>query len=276
LPDGLTLSEAGTIGGTPATVGVFQFQVRATDAADSTAARTLELTVADPRATVTLEGGQGPGEQATVRLAMTTAHPFAIAGQVGLSFQSDAINNSQDETIRFSNGLGAAQFTIPENGVNARFAGGDLGLIIGTTAGVLSVSVTALQTGSQAIPPAAESRLDLTIAQAPPAIEEASISERTGTGVTLQITGFSTPREVTRALFQFTPVAGRTLQNGQVTVDLTAAANVWYQNPASTATGSMFVYTQPFTIQGDLNAIQSVAITLTNSRGDSQQSTVSF
>jgi hypothetical protein len=33
---------------------------------------------------------------------------------------------------------------------------------------------------------------------------------------------------------------------------------------------------QPFTIQGDINAVQSVAITVTNSVGDSQQSTVSF
>lgn len=276
LPDGLTMSESGTISGTPTTIGVFQFQAQVTDAAEATAARTLSLTVADPAATVTLEGGQGPGEQPTVRMAMTTAHPFPIAGQVELSFQPDAINNSDDQTIQFSNGLRTAQFTVPANSPDAAFAGGDLGLAIGTTSGVLTIRVTALQTGSQAIPPAAESRIDVTIAQAPPTIDSAAIATRTATGVTLQITGFSTPREVTSALFRFTPVAGRTVQNGQVTVDLRESANAWYQNPASAASGSTFQYTQPFTIQGDINAIQSVAITLTNSRGDSQQTTVSF
>jgi hypothetical protein len=59
-------------------------------------------------------------------------------------------------------------------------------------------------------------------------------------------------------------------------VDLNGSANAWYQNPSSAATGGAFVYTQPFTIQGDLSALQSVAVTLTNSRGDSQSATVNF
>jgi hypothetical protein len=59
-------------------------------------------------------------------------------------------------------------------------------------------------------------------------------------------------------------------------VELAGPANTWYQSPASAAFGGTFVYTQPFTIQGDLNAIQSVGVTLTNSRGDSQQTTVNF
>lgn len=276
MPGGLTLSEAGVIRGTPSVIGMFAIQVRATDASSGTAAATLSLTIADPRATITLEGEQGPGGQATVRLAMTTAHPFAIAGQVGLSFQPSAVNASEDDVIRFSNGLRTAQFTIRAGETAAEFAGGDLGLMIGTTAGTVTVSVTALQAGSQAIPPAAEAKLDLAIAPAAPAIDAATIASRTATGVTLQIIGFSTPREVTRAVFQFTPVTGRTLQNSQVTIELTAPANTWYQSSASAATGGQFVYTQPFTIQGDLNAIQSVAITLTNSTGTSQPVTVSF
>jgi hypothetical protein len=276
MPGGLTLSEAGVIRGTPGVIGIFAIQVRVTDASSATAAATLSLTIADPRATITLEGGQGPSEQPTVRLAMASAHPFGIAGQLGVTFQPAAINNSDDERIEFPNGLRTIQFTVAANSTEAQLAGATPSLATGTTAGVITVRVTALQAGSQAIPPAADAKLDLTIAQAAPTITTATIASRAATGVTLQITGFSTPREVTRALFQFTPIAGRTLQNGQVTVDLTAPANTWYQSSASAATGGQFLYTQPFTIQGDLNAIQSVAITLTNSVGNSQPTTVSF
>jgi hypothetical protein len=276
LPDGLTVSEAGAISGTPSAVGVFQVAAQVTDASDASAMRTLALTVADPRATITLEGEQAPLGQPAMHLAMTTAHPFAIAGQIELSFQPAAVNNSDDQAVQFSNGLRTAQFTIPANSTDAAFTAGDLGLMVGTTAGVLTLRVTALQAGSQAIPPPAESSLDLTIAQSAPVITEASIATRTATGVTLQIAGYSTPRQVTRAVFRFTPIAGRTLQNSQVTVELTEASNGWYQNPLSSATGSLFLYMQPFTIQGDINAVQSVAITVTNSVGDSQQSTVSF
>jgi hypothetical protein len=92
----------------------------------------------------------------------------------------------------------------------------------------------------------------------------------------MRVTGFSTAREVTRAQFRFTPVAGRTLQSNQATVELAGPATAWYQNAGSAATGGAFAYTQPFTIQGDLSAIQSVAVTLANSRGESQQTSVNF
>jgi hypothetical protein len=277
LPGGLALNaSSGVLSGTPSSVGAFQFDVRVTDAASAAAMRRFSLTVADPRATISLQGEQGPAQQAVIALTMATAHPFAIAGQLSLSFQPDAINDSDDAAILLTNGSRTAQFIVRAGETAAAFPGGELGLAIGTTAGVRTISVTAMQTGSQAIPLASSSKLDITIAQSPPTITGATISNRTATGFTTQIAGFSTAREVTRALFRFTPVTGRTLQNTQATVELNGPANAWYQDPTSALTGGAFAYTQPFTIQGDLSAIQSVAITMTNSRGDSQQTTVNF
>lgn len=277
LPGGLSLNAStGVLSGIPSGVGAFQFDARVTDAANATALRRFALTVADPRATISLEGQQGPAQQGRVRLTLATAHPFAIAGLLSLSFQPNAINNSDDGMVLFSNSSKTVQFTVRENTTEAEFAPGELRLQTGTTAGLTTLSVTAMQTGSQAISPPASAKLDITIAQLPPNITGATISARSATGFTTRLTGFSTAREVTRALFRFTPVAGRTLQNTQATVELNGPANTWYQTPGSAATGGAFLYTQPFTIQGDLSAIQSVAITLTNSRGDSQQTTVNF
>jgi hypothetical protein len=277
LPSGLTLNAStGVLSGTPSAVGLFSFEVQVTDDSNAVASRSFSLAVADSRATVALEGEQGPGQQAAVNLTLAAVHPFPIAGQLEVSFQPDTLNNSDDGTIRFSNNLRTAQFTVAAGSAEAQFAGGDLAMQTGTTAGLITLRVTALQTGSQAIPPAADAKLDVTIPQSPPAIGSAAIQQRTGTGFSVEITGFTTARQVTGAVFQFTAVPGRTLQNTQATVDLNGSANAWYQNPSSAATGGAFVYTQPFTIQGDLSALQSVAVTLTNSRGDSQSATVNF
>ncbi len=277
LPQGLALNAAtGAISGTPGAVGAFQFDVQVSDASGATAVRPFALTIADPQATISIEGDPGPAQQGRIRLTMATAHPFSIAGQISLTFEPDAIHNGNDGMVLFSNNSKTVQFTIPANSAEAEFAPGELSLQTGTTAGRITLSVTAMQAGSQAIPLASAAKLVISIEQTPPVITEAALSGRSATGFTLQISGYATPREVTRAVFRFTPVSGHTLQNTQATVDLTEPANTWYEDPESAATGGSFVYTQPFTIQGDLSAIQSVAVTLTNSRGDSQQATVSF
>jgi hypothetical protein len=52
-------------------------------------------------------------------------------------------------------------------------------------------------------------------------------------------------------------------------VPITTAATTWYQSTASNAFGGQFKLTLPFTVQGDVNAITSVSVTLSNSQGAS-------
>jgi hypothetical protein len=79
---------------------------------------------------------------------------------------------------------------------------------------------------------------------------------------------------MTQAVFHFTPVAGQSLSTTDLTVDLTSAFQTWYQSAASDPFGTTFSYTQAFTISSDASAVQSVDVTLTNSQGTSQATTV--
>jgi hypothetical protein len=71
------------------------------------------------------------------------------------------------------------------------------------------------------------------------------------------------------ATFQFEPAAGATLQTTSFTIDVSALFAAWYSSAASLATGSQFSLTVPFTIGGNVSAIASVSVTLTNSVGAS-------
>jgi hypothetical protein len=59
-------------------------------------------------------------------------------------------------------------------------------------------------------------------------------------------------------------------------VPLDTAFTAWYAGTPSAQFGSQFLYTQPFTVQGDIGAIASVTVTLTNSVGSSPPASAPF
>jgi len=69
---------------------------------------------------------------------------------------------------------------------------------------------------------------------------------------------------------------GTNLQTSSLTVDLSGPFAAWYQSAASGQYGSQFRVVLPFNVQGDINAIGSVAVTLTNTEGTSEQVSVNF
>jgi hypothetical protein len=77
-------------------------------------------------------------------------------------------------------------------------------------------------------------------------------------------------------VFRFSPRAGSNVQGGDVTVNVTNQFTTWYQSTDSQQFGSQFRLRIPFTVQGDINAIGSVSVTLTNAVGTSAPSSTSF
>src|SRR5262249_30649942 len=97
---------------------------------------------------------------------------------------------------------------------------------------------------------------------------------RTAAGFDIEVTGYSTSRDITEAQFDFAPSAGANLQTTQLKPSVSSEFITYYQTPESAAFGSAFVYTQPIIVQqGDASAVGSLTVTLTNAQGASQPKT---
>jgi putative Ig domain-containing protein len=270
LPDGLSLDPTtGVISGAPTAGGSFSFAVTVTDNARATSTARLQLSIsmpALPALTITgLSDTANPADQPKIQLALASPYPSTISGQLSLTFTPDA--GGGDGTIQFSTGSRIATFTIPAGSTSSTAA---LGIQAGTVAGTIKITAQNIVAPGQPAPidvtPIPSPSQTTRIKPAAPSITSAKLV-RTANGFSIQVTGYSTARDVTQAVFHFTAAAGSTLQAGDVTVQVQSIFTTWFQDTASTAFGSQFTFTQPFTVQGDPNAAIPGSVTLSNSLG---------
>jgi hypothetical protein len=109
----------------------------------------------------------------------------------------------------------------------------------------------------------------------------AGLSARTANTLTLLLTGYAPTRSITQVDLRFTPVSGESVSTTQLTLNVEASFNAWYQSQASQAFGSQFSVTIPLTLAGDVvnastltETVQSIAVTIGNRVGTSQSITV--
>jgi hypothetical protein len=205
-------------------------------------------------------------------VTLTGTYPFAIAATATLTFTPDAVNPSDDPNIVFvANGQRTLNFTIPANSTQAVFTG-QTAFQTGTVAGAITLSVN-LQSGGSDVTPPGSSRTT-TVSRGAPVISSVSVIQNTS-GFQVKVVGFSTPREVTGATFNFTARSG-TLQTTSFSVPVGPPFTTYCQSQASTQFGSQFQLTVPFTVQGNINTIGSVSATLANSVGTSAAVSANF
>jgi hypothetical protein len=269
LPAGLTLDAAsGLISGIPNAAGGFSFAVTVNDSALNHFSDRFSINVTLPAAPlVTISGlpdTLAAAQQFPIEITLSSAFPVMIVGQAILSFAPDA--GPADRTMVFASGGTVANFTIPAGGTTA-IANVPLAIQTGTVAGTVTITLR-LQAGVTDITPAAAPTVRAQVLRGAPVITGAQVA-RTGTGISVAITGYSTAREVTQATFIFSAKSGQTLQASAstITVPLDSVFAPWYQDPTNAQYGSQFVFTQPFAIQGDANAVIPVSVTLTNRTG---------
>jgi hypothetical protein len=226
---------------------------------------------------ITLTGVQStsvPTQQLSLGIQLASPTPNALQGTVQLSFVPSVSGlpaNYMDPALQFAAGGTTLNFTIPAGASTVSpIAGGAIQQ--GTVAGTLTVTLTSLTSGGVSILPATPVTAAATILPLAPVITANSvqITNLTAAGFDVVLTGYSTTRDITTATFTFTPSSG-TAFSGTTTfsVPVSSEFSAWYQSAQSQSFGSMFKLQVPFTLTGNVNVLQSVSVTLTNSVGTS-------
>ena len=218
-----------------------------------------------------------PAQQPRVGVDLTAATAVPLTGQIVLTFSPTADVPSDDPAVQFATGGRSANFTVPANSTKSDFGGSpDIAFSTGTVAGTLRLVVTLRSGGTDVTPTSPDPNRTVTVERRAPTITSVTVGSRTASGFEIAIVGYSTPRSLSQAVFRFSPRAGSNVQGGDVTVNVTNQFTTWYQSTDSQPFGSQFRLRIPFTVQGDINAIGSVSVTLTNAVGTSAPSSTSF
>jgi hypothetical protein len=271
LPTGLAMdANSGIVSGTPIAAGSFSFAVTVADSSLNHYSDRFTINVklpATPSVTISgLSGVVAAAQQFPIQMALAAPFPVDINVTAILSFSPDS--GPVDRTVLFSSGGTTATFTFLAGSTTPKFLN-DVPLAIqtGTVAGTVSIALR-LQAGATDITPTPAPVITAQIAPAAPVIKGVQVS-RSGNSISIAITGFSTAREITQAVFAFSAGSGQTLQPGaaSITVSIESLFGSWFQDPANAAYGSQFVFTQPFQIQGDATAVIPQSVTLANRVG---------
>jgi sugar lactone lactonase YvrE len=244
------------------TVGVLMVSVQDPTQQQTTAA--LPFAVIPPPVNVTVKAPStsNPGTQPSVALTLAAPYPVPVTATFTLTFTPGA-NGVDDPAVVFQNGertlslnLAAGVTTAPAVQIQTGTVTGTIQIVVSLSASGVNVTPTNLQPTVITIPPTV------------PTLAQVSLS-RSGNALTVTIIGYSDTREMTQAVFHFTPIPGESINPPDVTVDVTAAFAQWYSQAASNTYGSEFSYTQPFTLNVDASTVQQVTVTLSNRIGTS-------
>ena len=269
LPQGLTLSSGGALTGIPTLNGTSTFTIQAADSKTQKDSRAFTIVISlPPVAPVRITGLSDilpPLQQPVLGIILDSAFPINLTGTVTLTFAADV--GADDPAVQFTSGGRTAPFALAAGDPNARFGIVPVGVQTGTVAGTITLTVR-LFAGNLDVTSTPAPSITIRIAKAAPVLRTVTAA-RTAAGFDVTISGYVTSRDITAAQYRFTAASGVTVQTVDFTVQLGAVFNTWYQSAASQPFGSQFTMTQPFTIQGRMNGVTSVAVTFTNSIGTS-------
>jgi large repetitive protein len=267
LPDGLQATADGVLSGTPQAMGGISFLLHVSDAQNRSFTAPCSINVVLPPAPQLQIGALPPAvSPAATNLAISIqlgqGYSQPIQGQVVLNIQPGGDGNQPDPNLRFANGQTAASFTLPAGSTR-------LSLPVVSTGTVASTVTVALANLS-----AAGANLNLyptpqrfVIPASAPVITSACYTS-TSTGVTLQLNGYSTTRELVRADIT---IGALNLQS-----DLSGIATAYYSDPISVAAGGTFAVTVPVALTTDSQAAPGVvSINVFNTVGPAGNQTVS-
>jgi hypothetical protein len=206
----------------------------------------------------------GPAQQFQIDIGLGSMYPAAITGTAVLTFSPDT--GSVDKTVQFASGGTTANFSFAVGNTSIDSAV-PLAIQTGTVSGTITISLR-LQAGGVDITPTPAPAISTQILRSAPVISNVQVSRGNG-AISIAVSGYSTAREITQATFTFTAASGQSLQASasSITIPVESLFGSWFQDPANGPYGSQFVFTQPFTVQGDPGAVIPDSVTLVNRTG---------
>jgi hypothetical protein len=239
---------------------------------DGTVSNSLGFLV-EPTPTISLNATITPAGTNQVTITLSAPALADLSGTLALTFVANASNapaNYIDPAAQFSSGGTSITFTIPAGQTTAILPGNGV-FSPGTVAGTLTLTLTQLSSVNDNILSNPAPSKSFVIAPSAPSITVNSVKIINGTsaGFTVELTGFSTTREIKTATLTFT--SSQTISGGGTsTVDVSSVFNTYFASASGTANGGTFKLDIPFTIAGgDASIVTSVSVTLTNSVGSS-------
>jgi hypothetical protein len=224
-----------------------------------------------PSVAITGTAVSSPTDQPTIGILLSSAAPAEYDGTLTLTFGPTATNvaaNYIDPAVKFSTGGTTWNFTVP---AGATASSQTTTLVQGTVAGNLVLTMTRLVSGGVSVLPSPAPTKTYTIARMAPVITANSVSMTnvTSSGFNVQLSAYATTREIDSATYKFNPVSGSKLNGATITVNLNSILSSWYSDSNGMANGGAFYLSVPFAVSGDVSAVQSVTVTLSNSSGSS-------
>jgi HYDIN/CFA65/VesB family protein len=217
-----------------------------------------------------------PATQPAIGLTLPDSYTVPVTGTATLTFAANAAGAANDPAIQFASGGRTVDFTVPAGSNTALFGTApQIAFQSGTVAGTITIRATLTAGGIDVTPTPAPTRT-FTIPRSGPVIRSVTIANRTATSFQAVIVAYAVTREVNTLNFTFTASGTGTLQTTTLPIDVATRFGDWYRSADAAPHGGAFTITVPFTVQGDLAAVRSLAVTLTNGDGTSPAMSVNF
>lgn len=218
-------------------------------------------------------------EQPAVGLELRNPYPLAISGV--LSINAEGLTGVTDTSVRFSNGLLQAPFTIPANATRAIFASGNntIRFQTGSVAGQINLNATFTLATGAALTDNSPSVLRLSILpQAPRILSMQAVPS--ASAIVIQLAGIVTSRSLTRMDIELTPTAGFDISTTRFSISLEGESLLWFRSAQSQNSGGLFTVSLPLNLSLSSNtsgagtsnlltAISKIQVTLNNEIGAS-------
>jgi len=219
------------------------------------------------------------------KVSLTLARTYGVTVRGTLTLIPEADTAFADPAVQFSSGSRTATFTIPAGTTQAVFFNGgtEIRFQAGSAAGSFYITPTFISEGGTDLTPTAPKTLRITLPPAAPRLMLGRVSSMTATGLTIEVTGVSVTRSITRARVSFKGKAGYNFPTTEFTLDTTGQSVLWFQSTTSSNFGGQFTAALPFVFASSdtgsgatapTQTIESITVVFENAQGASNSITI--